>query len=302
MRPAKRENQKTRKRERFWPFSRFRVSRCSHLHASLIASLIDCNMLLDANTAFLLSPFSGLRVFAVFGFSRFRVFAVFGFSPFSRFCRFRVFAFSCSQVDSSRFRVFVLSHVQSWRFRATECSASVHTLHMPKALTTVVFIVLRNGLRRYILHTCLKVWKPSCSKCYRKFCLATYFTHAQRCENVFKVLRNGLLGYIIYTCPQAWKPSCSKCYKKDCFGTYFTHAQNCHDLRVQRATESSASVHNLHMPKIKLWQRVHSATQWTASVHTLHMPKGVKTFVFKVLQKFLPRYITCMPKSLTTCS
>ena len=64
-------NEKTRKRERFWPFSRFRVSRCSHLRASLIASLIDCNMLLDANTAFLLSPFSGLRVFAVFGFSPF---------------------------------------------------------------------------------------------------------------------------------------------------------------------------------------------------------------------------------------
>ena len=129
-------------------------------------------MLLDANTAFLLSPFSGLRVFAVFGFSpfsRFRVFAVFAvfaFSGFRRFRRFRVFAvfgfsrvfaFSCSQVDSSRFRVFVLSHVQSWRFRATGCAASVHTLHMPKALTTFVFMVLRNGLLRYILYTCPKV-------------------------------------------------------------------------------------------------------------------------------------------------
>ena len=27
-----------------------------------------------------------------------------------------------------------------------------------------------------------------------------------------------------------------------------------------------------------------SATQWTASVHTLHMPKPVITFVFKVLR------------------
>ena len=172
MRPAKRENQKTRKPENqktgtllaVFAFSRFRVSRCSHLRASLIASLIDCNMLLDANTAFLLSPFSGLRVFAVFGFSpisrfrgfrRFRRFRVFGFSPFSPFSRFRrfrvhrlippVFAFLCFHMFSS------------WRFRATECTASVHTLHMPKALTTFVFIVLRNGLRQYIFYTCPKV-------------------------------------------------------------------------------------------------------------------------------------------------
>ena len=57
----------------------------------------------------------------------------------------------------------------------------------------------------------------------------------------------------------------------DCFGTYFTHAQTCDNFRVQ------------------------SATQWTASVHTLHMPKPVITFVFKVLHNGLLRYIlyTC---------
>ena len=54
-------------------------------------------------------------------------------------------------------------------------------------------------------------------------------------------------------------------------GTYFTHAQTCDNVRVQ------------------------SATQWTASVHTLHMPKPVITFVFKVLRNGLLRYIlyTC---------
>ena len=162
------------------PFSRFRVSHCSHPRASSIASLIDCSVsLLAANTAFLLSPFSDLRVFAVFAlsqfsrFRRFRVFAVFAFSPFSGF---RVFAFSFSQVDSSRFRVFVLSHVQSWRFRATEWTASVYALHIPKALTTFVFIVLRNGPLRYILYTC-----PRHPKALIAF--------------VFKVLRNGLLRY-----------------------------------------------------------------------------------------------------------
>ena len=136
----KRENQKTRKRERFWPFSRFRVSRCSHLRASLIASLIDCNMLLDANTAFLLSPFSGLRVFAVFGFSpfsRFRVFAVFAvfaFSGFRRFRRFLVFA------------VFVFDRLIPPVF-AFLC------FHM---FSPGVF-VLRNALLRYIPYTCPKL-------------------------------------------------------------------------------------------------------------------------------------------------
>ena len=41
-----------------------------------------------------------------------------------------------------------------------------------------------------------------------------------------------------------------------CFGANFTHVQTCDNVRV------------------------HSATQWTASVHTLHIPKPVITFVF----------------------
>ena len=63
---------------------------------------------------------------------------------------------------------------------------------------------------------------------------------------VFKVLRNGLLWYI-------------------------SHAQTCDNVRVQ------------------------SATEWTASEHTLHMPKPVITFVFQVLRNGLLRNIlyTC---------
>ena len=34
--------------------------------------------------------------------------------------------------------------------------------------------------------------------------------------------------------------------------------------------------------------RVQSATQWTASVHTLHMSKPVTTFVFRVLRDGIP--------------
>ena len=118
----------------------------------------------------------------------------------------------------------------------------------------------------------------------------------------------------------------------DCFGSYFTHAQSCDNVRVPSATEWTASVHTLHMPKAVIafvfqvlrngllrnvhvqsateWTasvhkfthaqscdnlRVQSATEWTASVHTLHMPKAVITFVFKVLRNGLLRYIlyTC---------
>ena len=152
MRPAKRENQKTRKPENqktgtllaVFAFSRFRVSRCSHLHASLLASLIDCKMLLDANTAFLLSPFSGLRVFAVFGFSPFsgfRRFRVFGFSPFSPFSPF------------SRFRVFAV--FAFLRFRVHRLIPPVFAFSCFHMFSPGVF-VLPNALPRYIPYTCPK--------------------------------------------------------------------------------------------------------------------------------------------------
>ena len=109
----------------------------------------------------------------------------------------------------------------------------------------------------------------------------------------------------------------------DCFGTYFTHVQTCDDVRVQSATEWTASGHTLHMSKPAMtfvfsateWTasvhtlhyiyfthvqtrddvRVQSATEWIASVHTLHMSRPVMTFVFKVLRNGLLRYIlyTC---------
>ena len=49
----------------------------------------------------------------------------------------------------------------------------------------------------------------------------------------------------------------------DCFGTYFTHAQTCNVTRVQSATEWTASVHTLHMPKHVMCNvtRVQSATE-----------------------------------------
>ena len=139
----------------------------------------------------------------------------------------------------------------------------------------------------------------------------------------------------IFTHAQSlWKPSCSKCsaYGMGCFGTYFTHAQRCENLRVQSATERTASVHIFtHCPKAVITFMFKSAMEWAASVHTLHMPKACEnlscskcsatewlrmaasvhnffthaqrceTFVFNVLQKGLLRYIfSCMPKAVIT--
>ena len=55
-----------------------------------------------------------------------------------------------------------------------------------------------------------------------------------------------------------------------------SHAQTCDVTRVRTATEQTASVHTLHMPRPVMYPgRVQKATQWAASVHTLHMPKPV---------------------------
>ena len=114
---------------------------------------------------------------------------------------------------------------------ATEWTASVHTLHMPKPVITFVFQVLRNGLLRYILYTCPNLWWRSCSKCcYGINCFGSYVTHVQTCDNVrvpsatewtasvhavhmskpvvtfvFQVLRNGLL------CASEWQRCTRKC-------------------------------------------------------------------------------------------
>ena len=89
------------------------------------------------------------------------------------------------------------------------------------------------------------------------------------------------------------------CYAMDCFGTYFTHVQTCDDVRVQSATEWSASAQTSHMSKPEMTfvfkvlygmdclgtyfthvqtchdVRVPGATEWTASVRTSRMSKPV---------------------------
>ena len=183
--------------------------------------------------------------------------------------------------------------------RATEWTASVNTLHVPKSVITFVFIMLRNtlgGFGTYFTHarSIPKLWYPLCSKCYGMDCFGTLFTHAQSCDNVhvqsamewaasvntlhmpksvitfvFIMLRNTMGGFGTYftharSIPKLWYPLCSKCYGMDCFGTYFTHAQSCDNVHVQ------------------------SAMEWAASVNTLHMPKSVITSVFIMLRNTCP--------------
>ena len=228
---------------------------------------------------------------------------------------------------------------------AMQWTASAHTLRMSKPVMTFVFKVLygMDSFGTYFpnVQTCDNVRVQSATEWTAS---VHTFTHVQTRDNVrvqsatqwtasvptlhmskpvttfvFKVLRNGLLRYILYTCPNLWQRSCSKCYAMDCFGTYFTHVQTSDNVRVQGATQWTASVHTLHMSKPVITfvfkvlygmdcfrtyfthvqtcenVRVQSATQWTASVHTLHMSKPVITFVFKVLRNGLLRHIlyTC---------
>ena len=109
---------------------------------------------------------------------------------------------------------------------ATQCTASVHTLHMSKPVITVVFKVLRNALLRYILYTC-----PN-SKPVRTF--------------VSKVLRNALLRYILYTCPNVRVQSATQC-TASVHTLYMSKLQTCDNVRVQSATQCTASVHTLHL-------------------------------------------------------
>ena len=170
---------------------------------------------------------------------------------------------------------------------------------------TFVFKELHNRLLPYIPETCSNLWWRSCSKCYAIDCFGTYLTHVPTCDDirvqsatqstasvhtwnmskpvmtfVLKELRNRLLRYILETCPNLWWHSCSKSYTIDCFRTYLKHVQTCDDVRVQ------------------------SATQPTASVHTWNMSQPVMTFVFKVLHTRLLRYIleTCPNLWWRSCS
>ena len=80
------------------------------------------------------------------------------------------------------------THVQScdaWN-PCSKCygmdSFGTYFTHVQSCDVTRVQIVPGNGLLRYTLHTCPKLWCNPCSKCYGVHCFGTYFTHVQSCD------------------------------------------------------------------------------------------------------------------------
>ena len=143
--------------------------------------------------------------------------------------------------------------------------------------------VLRNGLLRCILYTCLNLWIAS---------FGTYFTHVQTC--LFKVLRNGLFRYILHMSKPVTTPVL-KVLRNGRLWHNFTHVQTCHNVRLQKVLRNGLGTYFTHVQARDKF-RVQSARQWTASVHTiLHMAKPVITSLFKVLLNRLLRCIvyTC---------
>ena len=105
-------------------------------------------------------------------------------------------------------------------------------------------------------------------------CFGTYFTHAQSCDNVRVPSASGhmlnlrvfafscfrafcVFAFSAFSCFIRFRAFAFACFRifadfkmlygMDCFGTYFTHAQSCDNVRVQSATEWTASVHTLDM-------------------------------------------------------
>ena len=110
---------------------------------------------------------------------------------------------TCEQTNTCVLHPFVILRADIRVQSATRWTASVHTLHMSKPVITFVFQVLRDGLPRYILYTCLQpvitfVFKMLCDGLPRYIlytCLQPVITF------VFKMLCDGLPRYILYTCP-----------------------------------------------------------------------------------------------------
>ena len=134
-------------------------------------------------------------------------------------------------------------------------------------------------------------------------CVATYFTHARTLKAfVFKVLRNALCRYILHTCSHlesirvqsATEWTASVHIPHTC-----SHLESVRVQSARSATEWTASVHTLHMP-IPNVTRVQSATEWTASVHTLHMPIPNVTRVQSATEWTASVHTSHMPKPNVT--
>ena len=97
--------------------------------------------------------------------------------------------------------------------------------------------------------------------------------HVHRCVSTRGSCPSSLPRYIPHTCSHLESVRVQSATEWTA-SVHTLHMPKPNVTRVQSATEWTASVHTLHMPKPNV-TRVQSATEWTASVHTLHMPKPI---------------------------
>ena len=152
---------------------------------------------------------------------------------------------SATQCTECRYILHTCSHLESIRVQsATEWTASVHTLHMPKPNVTRVQSATEWTASVHTLH----MPKPNVTRVQSatEWTASVHTLHMPK-PNVTRVQS-----------ATEWTAS-----------VHTLHMPKPNVTRVQSATEWTASVHTLHMPKPNV-TRVQSATEWTASVHTLH--------------------------------
>ena len=137
--------------------------------------------------------------------------------------------------------------VQKTRQSATQWTASVHTLDMPKPNVTRVQSASEWTASVHTLH----MPKPNVTRVQSatQWIASVHTLHMPK-PNVTRVQS-----------ASEWTAS-----------VHALHMPKPNVTRVQSATQWIASVHTLHMPKPNV-TRVQSASEWTASVHALHMPK-----------------------------
>ena len=151
---------------------------------------------------------------------------------------------------------------------ATQSTASVQTLHLPKPVITVVCKISTQWTASvhtlthaqtcdYVRVQSATQWTSSVHTLHMPKPVFTFVNKVQMPKPVIafvlKVLRNGLLrthwtasAHTLHLPKPVIIRSCSKCCAMGCLGTYFTHGQTCDYVRVQSATQWTASVHTVY--------------------------------------------------------
>ena len=156
-------------------------------------------------------------------------------------------------------------HANLWYIpvqRATQWTASVHTLHMPMQTRDNVPVqsAMQGTASAQSLRMCQNLWKRFCSNCYAMDCCGTFFAHAQTCAKVPVQSANQWIPSA-HTC--ACQPVITFLFEGGCTqwtGTFFTHVPTL--FKVLR----NGLLRYILYTCPNLWYSndpVQSATQWT---------------------------------------